>query len=301
MKKKIIAGALALASVSTNAQVEDFGIFDHVGVGVELGTTGIGFEVSAPITNHFQVRAGYNFMPITKVKDISVDISSNKAQWDEIKTHANTLSQYVNDTRLNEFSNKYMQSELPNDVLIDGKLNMNNFKFLVDIFPFKKSSFRITAGFYAGKSQFIEAYTTNCQNQLGAITYFNQNLAGQNYSVTYQGQKYSYTFPEKIGAKLGDYLIEPNGEQARAYLKVNGFKPYLGIGFGRAIPKKRVGVAFDLGVQFWGTPKIYVDQPNGQLEIKEDSNIDGGGDIIKTISKVSVYPCLSFRINGRIF
>lgn len=301
MKKMIIAGALALASVSANAQVEEFGIFDHVGVGVELGTTGIGFEVSAPITNHFQVRAGYNFMPVTKVKDIKVDISSNAAQWNDIKTQVNTLSQYVNDARLNEFNNKYMQSELPDKVMIDGKLNMNNFKFLVDFFPFKKSSFRITAGFYAGKSQFVDAYTTNCQNQLSAITYYNQNLAGEHFSATYNGQTYSYTFPEKIGAKLGDYLIEPNGEQAKAYIKVNGFKPYLGIGFGRAIPKKRVGVAFDLGVQFWGTPKIYVDQPDGQLEIKENSKIDGGGDIIKTISKVAAYPCLSLRINGRIF
>ena len=37
-------------------------------------------------------------------------------------------------------------------------------------------------------------------------------------------------------------------------LKVSGFRPYLGLGFGRAVPKKRVGVMFELGVQFHGKP-----------------------------------------------
>ena len=77
---------------------------------------------------------------------------------------------------------------------------------------------------------------------------------------------------------------------------------YLGIGFGRAVPKtKRVSFACDLGVQFWGTPKIYMDQPGGEVRL-QDEGLDGdGGKIVKTISKITVWPCLSFRINGRIF
>ena len=100
-----------------------------------------------------------------------------------------------------------------------------------------------------------------------------------------------------IGLALGDYFIEPTEQgNAEATLKVNGFRPYLGIGFGHSVPKNRIGFQFDLGVQFWGSPKVYVQDK--QLTEQSTNGEDGG--VIKTISKVSVYPCMSFRLTGRI-
>ena len=99
-----------------------------------------------------------------------------------------------------------------------------------------------------------------------------------------------------FGAEIGDYIVKPDGPEARAYLKVNGFKPYVGIGSGRAISNKhRFSFAWDLGCQFWGTPTIYVqDVP------LDKEGVDGDGGVIKTISKITVYPTFSFRFNGRI-
>ena len=41
-------------------RVDEFGIFDHVSLGLTLGTTGVGLDLAAPVTDYLQVRAGYN-------------------------------------------------------------------------------------------------------------------------------------------------------------------------------------------------------------------------------------------------
>jgi hypothetical protein len=104
---------------------------------------------------------------------------------------------------------------------------------------------------------------------------------------------------EKIGAELGDYFLEPdqNG-QVNANIQVKKFRPYLGIGFGRAIPEKhRFACCFDMGVQFWGTPSVYV----RDHKLSEQDFDGDDGKFLKAMSKVTVCPALSFRIVGRVF
>ncbi|MCH5302843.1 MAG: hypothetical protein J1E77_08380, partial [Prevotella sp.] len=64
--KKVMLFALAILLNVAGAKaqkVEEYGIFDHLGVGVSVGTTGIGFDLAAPVTDYLQLRAGYSFMP----------------------------------------------------------------------------------------------------------------------------------------------------------------------------------------------------------------------------------------------
>ena len=56
--------------VQAQDEVDEFGIFDHVSAGLVIGTTGIGIDVAAPITDYVQVRAGYNFFPTFKYKEV---------------------------------------------------------------------------------------------------------------------------------------------------------------------------------------------------------------------------------------
>ena len=114
---------------------------------------------------------------------------------------------------------------------------------------------------------------------------------------------------DMIGAEMGDYFVTPNPAQngnVNAYAKVNSFRPYLGIGFGRAVPKNRIGCQFDLGVQFWGKPDVFVPTYNKATRTYQDEKIDAdnagndAGKVLKTISKFSVYPVLNFRLVGRI-
>ena len=65
MKKIFVFVILALtAMMPGQAQVKSiFGIANHLGVDVNVGTTGVGFELSTPITPFIQARAGLSIMP----------------------------------------------------------------------------------------------------------------------------------------------------------------------------------------------------------------------------------------------
>ncbi len=111
---------------------------------------------------------------------------------------------------------------------------------------------------------------------------------------------YNQTVPEEnqIGVELSDYLLKPDEKgNVESSIQVNGIKPYLGVGFGRAVPRKnRVGFMVELGCQFWGTPKVY----NSDHQVKSE-DLDGDDDgIAKVLSKIKVYPVISFRLCGRI-
>ena len=64
-----LAMTLYPQSVQAQDEVDEFGIFDHVSAGLVIGTTGIGIDVAAPISEYVQVRAGYNFFPTFKYKE----------------------------------------------------------------------------------------------------------------------------------------------------------------------------------------------------------------------------------------
>jgi hypothetical protein len=51
--------------------------------------------------------------------------------------------------------------------------------------------------------------------------------------------------------------FDENGD-VNGDVRVKKFRPYAGLGFGRLIPKKRVGFRFELGCQFMGKMKVYL-------------------------------------------
>lgn len=98
-------------------------------------------------------------------------------------------------------------------------------------------------------------------------------------------------------AVIGDYKIPANANgDISGCLKVKGFRPYVGIGWGRAIPGKLVNFAFDLGVQIQGKPELYTDYGEIDRSIMEDDNTFN-----KVRNALKVYPTLTFKINFRAF
>lgn len=267
MKKILLAVAIALfATNATQAQVEEFGLFDHLGAGISLGTDGIGLEVSSHINDYVGVRLGYSFMPSYKYSG-DFDIDSDEG-W----------------LRKEDGSGYYEKVE------VEGKLHMGDLKVLFDIYPSAKSSFRFTAGAYFGKNKLVTAKTTN--------HFINKGYWG--------------TSGPELGNGSNTYTVvsDDNGS-IKADLKVSSFKPYIGIGFGRPVPKNRVSVAFDLGIQFWGKPGLYTDIDDNvgtkYRKIEKDRILskqdwcDDFKDGIDIMNKVIAYPVLTLRINGRIF
>lgn len=242
---------MLFTALNVNAQEEDKNMFNHLSVGITAGTPGVGFDVAAPIGNYVQVRAGVSFMPSIKF-GTDLDISE-----------VPSVSGY----------------DIPETVEVEAKVGFTNGKLLFDVYPFKKSTFHITAGAYFGSSTVIKAYNKE-DGLLMDIT------------------RYNNAHPDNmIGYELGDYLLAPDDNgNINAEIKTASFKPYIGIGSGRAVPKKRIGLMFEAGVMFWGTPKLYC---NGTELTKDDIGGDDGG-FMEVLSKIKIYPVINFRICGRI-
>ena len=97
---------------------------------------------------------------------------------------------------------------------------------------------------------------------------------------------------------IGDYEIpaDKNGNVSGGF-KINSFRPYLGLGWGRAIPGKLINFQTELGVQFEGTPNLYTDY--GTIVYSEDFTDDNTFNKVRKYLKV--YPQLTFRIGFRAF
>ncbi|WP_455620871.1 hypothetical protein [Parabacteroides sp.] len=165
---------------------------------------------------------------------------------------------------------------VPSEIEMTGTLKRTSGQLLVNVYPIPHlSSFFVAAGAYFGGSKLVKI----------------DGHSDELKDLIAQG--------EKAGIAIGDFMlpVDPNGNVSGG-LKVSGFRPYLGLGFGRAIPKRRVGVMFELGVQFHGKPEVYTDYGNVNDLLEE---IDDDDTFTKIMDKVTVYPVMKIRICGRIF
>lgn len=308
MKKLLIVCGLALVGMqNAAAQNEDSWIPKHVGIGVGVGTTGIVVDASTTINRWFGVRAGVDIVPEVKIgTDLDLGTEGYNADFARLTEKAKEINSVAGQTLIDLSG---LPNGLPNSMDVEGKLTNTTFHFLVDIYPFKNSGFHATVGFYAGGKELISVYNKDA-GFLKPITQWNNVMTGATQlpqSVTDLLQREGLGKSDMIGAELGDYFIAPNpadNGDVKATIEVSSFRPYLGIGFGRAVPRGRLGCQFDLGVQFWGTPKVYAPTyENGKYlrqQLTDDHAGGDGGDVIKVISKIPVYPTINFRLVGRI-
>lgn len=312
MKKLLFVCGFALLSMSAFAQDEDKWYPTTLGVGVGVGTTGIAIDASTTINRWIGIRFGVDIMPKIKVtKDLNLKTENANKQISQMTNEINQLNTQLAAAGMQQVDlSQYPSGNLPNSMEVQGKLTNTVWHFLIDVYPFKSSSFHATVGAYFGPKEVISVYNTednflrpiNAYNK--AIIYAQGQPAGDN--VRQVVDQYNL---KMIGAEMGDYFLTPNPTEdgnVKAYAEVAGFRPYLGVGFGRAIPKGRIGCQFDLGVQFWGKPDIYVPTYNKATGTYQNEKIDAdragddAGKVLKTVSKFSVYPVLNFRLVGRI-
>ena len=231
----------------------EYGLFNHIGVGASVGTEGFGFDLAMPVTRWAAVRVG-----ITKNPDLKYSHEIEAKVKGEDK-----------------------------NIKIEAKLNDEiNYKVLVDLYPFKSSSFHLTGGAYLGPKNVVSVYNAE------------PFLDEKDWGTT--------------GVEIGEYRItsDENGNISANLECEKELKPYVGIGFGYAVPKRRLNVTFDMGAKFWGEPSIYMNTKDKWGEYKYEKltreglkdlgekDVDKAFDIM---SKVVVYPVISIRLSGRIF
>lgn len=306
--KKLLIVCLMFAGMQAVSAQEANWVPKNLAVGVGVGTTGIVIDASTTIHNYFGVRFGVDIFPKIKVnKDIDLKTESANKQLSQLTGEINELNTKLAAAGMETVDlNKYPGGNLPNQMAVQGKWTNTTWHFLIDVYPFGSAhSFHATVGAYFGSSELISLYNKE-DGFLQPINAYNNAYLSADPNVRSVIDQYGLTM---IGADMGEYFATPNpacNGNVNAYAKVNGFRPYLGVGFGRAVPKNRIGCQFDLGVQFWGKPDVYIPTYNKATGTYQDEKIDGdkaGGDVgkvLKTISKISVYPVLNFRLVGRI-
>ncbi len=345
MKKFLVITMMACAAVSVQAQdvsnyLKTHNVFQHLDLSVNVGTSGIGFDVATPIGNYVQLRAGYEFMPQFHVGiDFPIEVGGEPA----VKYDANGNRVESTFDRLAKNLKELTGYEVEDHVEMIGKMTMNNFKLLVDVFPFQENKhWHFTAGFYLGPSQFARADNSiDAMTSLLAVGMYNHiydRVENAYYTgapildITIGGQKFS---PElnpnqelailnngRMGFQLGQYkedvysetgllihqkgdpyILEPGPDnQIHVYAKSNSFKPYLGFGYGGRLAKNRDDwkVSFDAGVMFWGKPDLYTH--DGTNLTKDVENISGKvGDYVDLFKGLYVYPMVSVRFTKTIF
>ena len=159
------------------------------------------------------------------------------------------------------------------EVELEGSTKRTTGELLLNLYPFRSNGFFVAAGASFGGDKFVQI--TGHSDEL-------QQLIAAGGSA---------------GLQIGDVSIpvDQNGNVSGG-LKVSAVRPYVGLGYGRAVPSKRINFMLDAGVQLHGTPEVYSDFGQVDQLMAEVDN-----DFTDIINKLKVYPVSRFRICGKLF
>lgn len=143
---------IASISFAQNNTKADKNIFNHMDLGVTVGSTGLGIDLSMPAGDYVSLRTGFTYMPHFK-KDMHFNVSVG---YNDPSLSAEEKQRRFN--RLAELMEGFTGHAIKSSVCMEGQPQMTTFKLLADVYPFKDNKhWHITAGFYAGPSRIAKA------------------------------------------------------------------------------------------------------------------------------------------------
>ena len=170
-------------------------------------------------------------------------------------------------------------------VPLNVRLAMNDAHLLMNIYPSETGSFHFTVGAYMGSQRFARG--------------------------TLSGMPSDYN---TVGFDVDGYLVKATGGMLDAYLGAKGigspdfaFKPFVGIGFGRAVSTDRkFSFVFDLGAAYQGKPTLWAtgEGLTGRLQdvqIPVKDLGDAGTYIDKYAGYLAFWPVLNFHVYVNLF
>lgn len=336
MKGLVLSVFITMCGLSASAQsslqetLDEYHMFNHLDASVTLGTTGIGFDLATPVTNYAQLRVGYAFMPsFHKSMYFGVQVGDTP----ESKYDANGNRVETKFDKMSRVLKQVTGYDAQDEIEMIGRPLYHNLKVMVDVFPFQQDKrWHVTAGFFLGPSKIAEAYnSTEAMPSLLAVGVYNSfrertlasyeegwpyppviSVAGWDLTDEKIIEELAKRFQSygRMGMRVGNfddgstYLMESGDDgMVRASMKVNSFKPYLGVGYGGRLLKNndRFHIAVDLGAMFWGgSPRIVTHE--GVDLTRDVSDISGKvGDYVRLAKIFKVMPVLDVRFVYNIF
>ena len=280
----LVAGVMAQNEAngkqSLFSKMSQKNILNHMDVGVNVGTVGLGIDVAMPVGDYVRVRAGYNYLPSFKAKsDFTVESSNGSIQrfidkWNSIDIYAELEKRDIdinNYPQYKDLLDKFGNVKLYDQVTMGISPNAHQFKFLVDILPFKNNKhWSFTAGFFAGTSNVGEAHNLEKEKQIleGVLAYNDLYIGFCKEEYPHIDVLEGLLFKTGVaGFRLGTFdngdmaiMVPSEDATAHAELKVNKVRPYLGFGYNTDLSRdKKWKLNVDVGLLILGKPHVYVD------------------------------------------
>lgn len=266
MKKLMMVAVILLTSVGSVMAQKEYkrGFLNHVGINVGAGTEGISVGLAAPVTGFFELEAGVNVMPSFKLSgDLDVDVNTS------------SLPQVPN-------------VQYPHEATIhaEGSFDRTTFNVKANLYPFGGGTkFFIAAGLSIGGEKIAEV-SGSCDE----LRDFSQKLPTQELKDQ---------FRQAVSANLAGYNLQfDENYNVQGDIRCKKVRPYLGLGFGRLVPKNRLGMRLELGCQFMDKLKVY--QNDTEIDINKALEDAGDDDLSKFVKDLKIYPVVKFSFTGRI-
>lgn len=240
------------------------GFLNHVGINVGAGTEGISVGLAAPVTGFFELEAGVNVMPSFKLSgDLDVDV--NTSSLPQIPSVSYPTGATIH---------------------AEGSFDRTTFNVKANLYPFGGGTkFFIAAGLSIGGEKIAEV-NGSCDE----LRKFSQNLPTQELKDQ---------FRQAVSANLAGYNLQfDENYNVQGDIRCKKVRPYLGLGFGRLVPKNRLGMRLELGCQFMDKLKVY--QNDTEIDINKALEDAGEDDLSKFVKDLKIYPVVKFSFTGRI-
>lgn len=289
MKNKMVAAVAFLFAASFVGRAQQ--AFENLSLGIELGTVGVGVELAVPVvTDHLVVKAGFNAPSLSYPFQVTLPSDAINARIDAMNSELESLG-----------LPERISSGLPDAALnLRPTLNLSTAKLMIEYYPFRRSSFHLTAGAYVGMGDnFISlavstdrVFWTGYSAVADQISAVNGKYAGMQGYVPLETDIMRFN----AGGRTFELRDDDGTGYSEAMLRVAKLRPYFGIGFGRSVPGKRVGFQFDVGVWYHGTPEL-----SSSYETAYDPDADALFADISLLDRLVLYPQVTLRLTYKIF
>ncbi|MDO4959254.1 MAG: hypothetical protein Q4E68_08405 [Prevotellaceae bacterium] len=261
IKKFIVSGFAMLMSLTSVMAQEETGVGNHLAWGVGFGTEGFNVSIATDMTQYAELEFGVNYAPgFSKTSNGSVFCNPEEGR-----------------------SRKYIKYGSGNDVTLDVKTSINRatLDFKGSFYPFgEQNDLFIAAG----------------------ISFASKEIATIKGSCTSNGLSED-VMREDMFIRAGKFLLpidKKNGELvANGSCQVNSVRPYVGLGYGRLVPKNNLGFRVEAGCQFSGDVKVF--HNDKEVELLSKYKIEDDSTPKKFMDFFSIYPVLKVSLRGKFF
>lgn len=288
MRRLFFLPILLLLSCALHAQY-NMEAFRHLSIDVEAGLCGIGVDVAIPVGYHLVLKGGYNKAPAMDYFNTAIMLNTADLKEEQERYEKNSAAIGENYVFHNRFSGESV-------VNAGARLGQDNYKFLLNWYPFAGGKFYLAGGVYYSrlheKDDFLtlEGHTT--ANDWAALKELNEKTGTEHFISVMIGDESYPLYEDESG--YGHFI---------SGLRIDPIKYYAGIGVGRCIPNRFLGLQLEIGALAFRNAELFCQGKSvGSLEELSDGSLGGDvKDLAESMGKYPFYPQMTLRLCFRLF